>query len=88
MQAMVLSFGALRMTDNHLDMNMHPKDLDRDQMLRYVNYGNNTHVNISVEINDENKAVLYVTLDANDRAYYACDAGCVDTPVRLRLGLG
>ena len=84
MQAMVLSFGALRMTNDHLEMNTHPKDLHRDQMFRRINYGNHTHVNISVEIGEDNKALLYVSLDANDKPYYACDAGCVDTPLRLR----
>lgn len=88
MQAMVLSFGAFRMTNNHLEMGVRPKDLDRDQMFRRINYGNRTHVNVSVEIGDDNKAVLYVMLDANDKLYYACDAGCVDIPLRLRCGMG
>jgi Uncharacterized conserved protein (DUF2152) len=50
---------------------------------RRVNYGNLTHVNISVVLQDDNKAILLVSLDRSDKNYYACDAGCLDTPVQL-----
>ena len=45
--------------------------------------GNSTHVNISVIVGDDNKAVLYVALDRNDMPFYACDAGCLDPPIKL-----
>lgn len=50
---------------------------------RRLNYGNMTHVNITVSVTDDNKAVLYVALDRSDRNYYACDAGCLDEPIPL-----
>lgn len=45
-----------------------------------------THINISISVKEDNKAVLYVTLDhiINNGQYYACDAGCLDSPVPLR----
>jgi hypothetical protein len=35
-------------------------------------------------VGDDNKAVLRVALDRNDRHFYACDAGCLDAPQQLR----
>ncbi|XP_055685349.1 uncharacterized protein KIAA2013 homolog [Lutzomyia longipalpis] len=82
-QAMVLSFGGFRFSNQHLEMNIHPKYLHREYNFRRLNYGNMTHVNVSVSVKDDNKAVLYVALDRSDRNYYACDAGCLDDPVPL-----
>lgn len=50
---------------------------------RRIFYGNGTHLNISVNVGEDNKAVLQVALDRSDKDYYACDAGCLDTPVEL-----
>lgn len=50
---------------------------------RRINYGNITHVNISVIVGDDNRAVLSVALDQSDSDYYGCDAGCLDSPVPL-----
>ncbi|XP_049847280.1 uncharacterized protein KIAA2013 homolog [Schistocerca gregaria] len=83
MQAMVLSIGGLRFSNQHLELNMHPSDIHREYVFRRISYGNLTHVNISVEIQD-NKPVLYVALDRSDKYYYGCDAGCLDPPVLLR----
>ncbi|KAK2153468.1 hypothetical protein LSH36_296g04034 [Paralvinella palmiformis] len=83
LQAMVLSFGALRFKNEHLEFAANPKDLHRDYYFRRLIYGNNTHVNISVIVGGDNKANLFVALDRNDKPYYACDAGCVDAPVKL-----
>ncbi|XP_059469617.1 uncharacterized protein KIAA2013 homolog [Neocloeon triangulifer] len=82
-EAMVLSFGGLRFSNQHLEFNIHPKYLHRDFHFRRVSYGNLTHVNISVVVQEDNKAVLLVSLDRSDKNYYACDAGCLDTPVQL-----
>lgn len=46
-------------------------------------YGNATHLNISVSVGEDNKATLAVAVDRSDKDYYACDAGCLDTPVEL-----
>uniref|UniRef100_A0A2M4BH78 Putative conserved plasma membrane protein n=1 Tax=Anopheles marajoara TaxID=58244 RepID=A0A2M4BH78_9DIPT len=83
-QAMVLSFGGFRFSNQHLELNIHPKYLHRDYDFRRLNYGNMTHLNISIAVRDDNKAVLYVALDRSDRNYYACDAGCLDAPIQLR----
>ncbi|XP_076471701.1 uncharacterized protein KIAA2013 homolog isoform X2 [Babylonia areolata] len=83
LQAMILSLGALHFHNQHLELNMDPRNLHRDFVFRRLNYGNNTHVNISVTVGDDNKASIYVSLDRNDRPYYACDAGCLDMPVQL-----
>ncbi|XP_068082340.1 uncharacterized protein KIAA2013 homolog [Anabrus simplex] len=82
-QAIVLSIGSLRFSNQHLEFNIHPKYLHRDFSFRRVSYGNSTHVNISVVVQEDNKAVLFVALDRSDRYYYACDAGCLDPPTRL-----
>ena len=83
LQAMLLSFGSLHFHNQHLELNMDPRDLHRDFFFRRLNYGNDTHLNISIELDDDNKASVYVLLDRSDRPYYACDAGCLDAPVLL-----
>ncbi|XP_013091459.2 uncharacterized protein KIAA2013 homolog isoform X1 [Biomphalaria glabrata] len=83
MQAMILSLGPLHFHNQHLEMTSHPSDLHRDLHFRRVNYGNNTHLNISVVVGDDNKASIYVALDRNDKPYYGCDAGCLDPPIQL-----
>ncbi|BFZ15883.1 hypothetical protein BsWGS_18922 [Bradybaena similaris] len=83
LQAMILSLGPLHFHKQHLEMTSHPRDLHRDLHFRRINYGNNTHVNISVVVGDDNKATLFVALDRNDKPYYGCDAGCLDPPIPL-----
>ncbi|XP_030383589.1 uncharacterized protein KIAA2013 homolog [Scaptodrosophila lebanonensis] len=82
-QAMVLSFGSFRFSNQHLECNMHPKFLHRDFHFRRLNYGNKTHVNVTIIVKEDNKAVINVALDRSDRSYYACDGGCLDDPVLL-----
>lgn len=82
-QSMVLSFGGFRFSNQHLEFNIHPKFLHRDFTFRRLNYGNMTHVNITVKVREDNKAEIEVALDRSDRNYYACDGGCLDTPVQL-----
>lgn len=82
-QAMTLSFGSFRFSNQHLECNMHPKFLHRDFHFRRLNYGNKTHVNVTIIVKDDNKAVINVALDRSDRSYYACDGGCLDEPVLL-----
>lgn len=75
-QAMVLSFGGLKFSNQHLEFNIDPKYLHRDYLFHRLNYGNLTHVNISVALQEDNKAILQVALDRSDKNYYACDGGC------------
>lgn len=82
-QAMTLSFGSFRFSNQHLECNIHPKFLHRDFHFRRLNYGNKTHVNVTIIVKDDNKAVINVALDRSDRSYYACDGGCLDEPVLL-----
>ena len=82
-QAMILSFGSFRFSNQHLEYNIHPSKLHRDFLFRRLNYGNMTHVNISVIVQEDNKAAIFVALDRSDKKYYACDAGCLDSPVQL-----
>ena len=42
-----------------------------------------THINVSIEVTDDNRAMIYVALDRSDGKYYACDGGCLDEPVAL-----
>ena len=50
---------------------------------RRISYGNVTHLNISVTVREDNRAVLGVALDKSDSVYFGCDAGCLDAPVSL-----
>lgn len=83
LQAMVLSFGGFRFSNQHLELNIHPKFLHRDYFFRRLNYGNMTHINVSIEVTEDNHAMIYVALDRSDGVYYACDGGCLDEPVPL-----
>jgi len=88
LQAMVLSFGGLKFTHHHLEFDTEPKELHRDYHFRNLAFGNGSSVSVKVEVNKENKAVLYasvnrtVIVDSN-RHFFACDAGCLDMPVEL-----
>ena len=83
LQSMMLSIGGLQFKNQHLEFRTQPKDLHRDYYWRRLNYGNNTHLNMSVIVGDDNKALIHAALDRNDRNYYACDAGCLEPPVKL-----
>jgi len=83
LQAMILSFGAFKFANHHLEFGTHPSELHRDYFFRRISYGNATHLNVSVQVGDDNKALLYVALDRSDKDYYACDGGCLDPPVLL-----
>lgn len=50
---------------------------------RRISYGNVTHLNISVTVGEDNRAVLKVALDKSDSVYFGCDAGCLNPPVSL-----
>jgi len=84
-QAMVLSLPGLKFNNHHLEMNVHPRELHRDSWVRRLNYGNETHINISINVMEDNRAGIFVSLDKKNKDYYACDAGCLDPPVQLGL---
>uniref|UniRef100_A0A069DW18 Putative conserved plasma membrane protein n=1 Tax=Panstrongylus megistus TaxID=65343 RepID=A0A069DW18_9HEMI len=82
-QAMVLSFGGFRFSGQHLEFKIDPKFLHRDYIFRRIHYDDMTAINVSVTLQDDNKAQLGVSLDKSDRPYYACDGGCSEEPVQL-----
>lgn len=85
MQAMILSMASLEFTNNHLEFNTRPNELHRNYYIRRIIYGNQTLINITVSLADDNKAKIYVALDQSNghKQFYACDAGCLDPPVSL-----
>ena len=50
---------------------------------RQIKYGNVTNLNITVTVNEDNRAVLGVAVDKSDSAFFGCQAGCEETPVQL-----
>lgn len=89
LQAMVLSLGGLKFSNHHLELNLNPKQLHRNYYFRNLNYSNITSFNISVEVDYENHAKLYVSMSRYDSSekFYACDAGCLDDPVQLKSNI-
>ncbi|XP_014259710.1 uncharacterized protein KIAA2013 homolog [Cimex lectularius] len=83
MQALILSFGGFRFNSHHLEFKIDPKFLHRDFIFRRISYDGITNINVSVTLQDDNKALLGVSLDKSDKNYYACDGGCIEEPVKL-----
>lgn len=85
LQAFVLSLIGLRFTPRHIEFHSHPNDLQRSFLIRRLMYDDKTLLNISVIINDENKALIRVSIENHNKLkeYYACDAGCLDAPIHL-----
>lgn len=85
MQAMLMSFGQFFFHEGHLEFATPPEDLHRDYHYRNLMlFENNSWLNVSVTVNAENKAVLSVHADSKE-GIYACDGGCLDSPVAIRL---
>jgi hypothetical protein len=68
-------------------MYLDPKELHRDMFFRSINFGKQYHVNISITVEHDNRAVIDVSIDNENGQAYACDAGCLDPPTKLRLFL-
>lgn len=83
LQSMLLSIGGIRFRNHHLEMYLDPKDLHRDMIFRSINFGNESHLNISITVDHDNRAVISVSIDNELRQAYACDAGCLDPPTKL-----
>lgn len=84
---MLLSIGGIRFRSHHLEMYLDPKELHRDLFFRSLYFGKQYHVNISITVDHDNRAVIDVTIDNDTAQAYACDAGCLDPPTKLRLVL-
>lgn len=86
LQAILLSFVGMQHHMHHLDLSIHPKELHRDYFIRRIRYSNETSVNVTMIVGEDNKASIFVILDStnsNGGHMYACDAGCLDPPVEL-----
>lgn len=83
MQAMLMSFGAFFFHDGHLEFSTLPADLHRDfHYRRLMLFTPESNLNVTVTVNAENKAVLSISAEADERVY-ACDGGCLDPPVPI-----
>ncbi|XP_023697234.1 uncharacterized protein KIAA2013 homolog [Paramormyrops kingsleyae] len=84
MQAVVLSFGGLQFTENHLQFQADPDVLHNSYALRGIHY-NKDLINLAVLLDAEAKPFLHVSVKPQEKPVklYACEAGCVNEPVEL-----
>ncbi|KAK2494198.1 hypothetical protein MC885_003850 [Smutsia gigantea] len=84
LQGMVLSFGGLQFTENHLQFQADPDVLHNSYALHGIRYKND-HINLAVLADAEGKPYLHVSVEARGQPVkiYACEAGCLDEPVEL-----
>uniref|UniRef100_A0A7M4F830 KIAA2013 n=1 Tax=Crocodylus porosus TaxID=8502 RepID=A0A7M4F830_CROPO len=84
MQGMVLSFGGLQFTENHLQFQADPDVLHNSYSLRGIHY-NKDLINLAVLLDLEGKPFLHVSVKFQDKPVklYACEAGCLNEPVEL-----
>ncbi|XP_036390141.1 uncharacterized protein KIAA2013 homolog [Megalops cyprinoides] len=84
MQGMVLSFGGLQFTENHLQFQADPDVLHNSYSLRGIHY-NKDLINLAVLLDAEGKPFLHVSVKPQEKPVklYACEAGCMNEPVEL-----
>ncbi|KAM7235132.1 hypothetical protein CapIbe_013952 [Capra ibex] len=84
LQGMVLSFGGLQFTENHLQFQADPDVLHNSYALHGIRYKND-HINLAVLADAEGKPYLHVSVESRGQLVkiYACEAGCLDEPVEL-----
>ncbi|KAM6925113.1 uncharacterized protein KIAA2013 homolog [Xenentodon cancila] len=84
MQGMVLSFGGLQFTENHLQFQADPDVLHNSYALRGIHY-NQDLINLAVLLDAEGKPFLHVSVKQQEKPVklYACEAGCLNEPVEL-----
>ncbi|KAM6977968.1 uncharacterized protein KIAA2013 homolog [Aplochiton taeniatus] len=84
MQGMVLSFGGLQFTENHLQFQADPDVLHNSYSLRGIHY-NQDLINLAVLLDAEGKPFLHVSVKPQEQPVqiYACEAGCLNEPVEL-----
>ncbi|CAF1271618.1 unnamed protein product [Rotaria sp. Silwood1] len=85
LQSILLSIGGIRFRNHHLEMYLDPKELHRDMFFRSIKFGKQYHINISITVGHDNRAVIDVSIDSENAQAYACDAGCLDTPTKLSI---
>ncbi|CAN2388073.1 protein KIAA2013 homolog, partial [Pristimantis euphronides] len=84
MQGMMLSFGGLQFTENHLQFQSDPHVLHNSYALRGIHY-NKDLINLAVLLDQEEKPFLHVSVKFQDKLVklYACEAGCLNEPIEL-----
>uniref|UniRef100_A0A8C5WHS0 KIAA2013 n=1 Tax=Leptobrachium leishanense TaxID=445787 RepID=A0A8C5WHS0_9ANUR len=84
MQGMMLSFGGLQFTENHLQFQSDPHVLHNSYSLRGIHY-NKDLINLAVRLDQDEKPFLHVSVKFQDKLVklYACEAGCLNEPVEL-----
>ncbi|KAG7519392.1 hypothetical protein JOB18_007354 [Solea senegalensis] len=84
MQGMVLSFGGLQFTENHLQFQADPDVLHNSYALRGIHY-NQDLINLAVLLDMDGKPFLHVSVKQQEQPVklYACEAGCLNEPVEL-----
>ncbi|XP_069581320.1 uncharacterized protein KIAA2013 homolog [Brachyistius frenatus] len=84
MQGVVLSFGGLQFTENHLQFQADPDVLHNSYALRGIHY-NRDLLSLAVLPDGEGKPVLHVSVKPQETPVklYACEAGCLNEPVEL-----
>lgn len=84
MQGMVLSFGGLQFTENHLQFQADPDVLHNSYALRGIHY-NQDLINLAVLLDSDGKPFLHVSVKQQEKPVklYACEAGCLNEPVEL-----
>ncbi|KAL8198274.1 UNVERIFIED_CONTAM: hypothetical protein K2H54_003313 [Gekko kuhli] len=84
MQGMVLSFGGLQFTENHLQFQADPDVLHNSYSLRGIHY-NKDSINLAVLLDAEGKPFLHVSVKSQEKPVqlYACEGGCSNEPVEL-----
>ncbi|XP_020637639.3 uncharacterized protein KIAA2013 homolog [Pogona vitticeps] len=84
MQGMVLSFGGLQFTENHLQFQSDPNVLQNSYSLRGIHY-NKDLINLAVLPDADGKPFLHVSVKFQDKPVklYACEGGCANDPVEL-----
>ncbi|XP_053706025.1 uncharacterized protein KIAA2013 homolog [Synchiropus splendidus] len=84
MQGMVLSFGGLQFTENHLQFQADPDVLHNSYALRGIHY-NQDLINLAVLLDVDGKPFLHVSVKQQEKPVklYACEAGCLNEPVEL-----
>ncbi|XP_067826262.1 uncharacterized protein KIAA2013 homolog [Heptranchias perlo] len=83
-QGMVMSFGGLQFTENHLQFQADPSVLHNSYSLRGIHY-NKDLINLAVLLDGEGKPFLHVSVKPQDQPVklYGCEAGCMNDPVEL-----
>lgn len=84
MQGMVLSFGGLQFTENHLQFQADPDVLHNSYSMRGIHY-NQDLINLAVLLDLDGKPFLHVSVKPQETPVklYACEAGCLNEPVEL-----